>query len=139
MQLANHLIVLSDERRLQLLEPGFEALLSNVVIGSKLVLATRTMMTCLYVSLRLARSFRLPSHRLWCLKMAVFDLLARLISNMPYERFVVYGFWSVLLSTFVASVITVFVDCHPFELYWQIYPNPGEWYGAASPRLQAHH
>lgn len=102
--------VLSDERRLQLTEAGYETLLSNVVIGSKLVLATRTMMTCL----------------LWCLKMAVFDLLARLISNMPYERFVIYGFWSLLLSTFIASVVTVFVDCHPFELYWQIYPNPGE-------------
>lgn len=59
--------------------------------------------------------------------MAVFDLLARLISKMPYERIVVYSFWGALLSTFIASVVTVFADCRPFKLYWQIYPDPGEW------------
>lgn len=67
--------------------------------------------------------------RLWCLKMAVFDLLARIISKMPYERYVVYGFWTLLFSTFIASVITVFVGCRPFERHWQIYPDPGDWYG----------
>lgn len=67
--------------------------------------------------------------RLWCLKMAVFDLLARIISKMPYERYVVYGFWTVLFSTFVASVVTVFVGCQPFDRHWQIYPDPGDWYG----------
>lgn len=69
------------------------------------------------------------STRLWCLKMAVFDLLARIISKMPYERIIVYGFRTVLLTTFVASVITVFVGCRPFERHWQIYPDPGDWYG----------
>ncbi|KAF1928247.1 uncharacterized protein M421DRAFT_157070 [Didymella exigua CBS 183.55] len=102
--------ILPAERRLQLLEPGHEQSASEIVIGSKLVLATRTMLTCL----------------LWCLKMAVFDLLARIISKMPYERTIVYGFWTVLLSTLVASVITVFVGCRPFERHWQIYPDPGD-------------
>ncbi|KAF3009616.1 hypothetical protein E8E13_007064 [Curvularia kusanoi] len=63
---------------------------------------------------------------LWCLKVAVFDLLARLISNMPYERFVVNGFRGILLATFVASVTTVFIGCRPFERHWQIYPDPGD-------------
>lgn len=61
--------------------------------------------------------------------MAVFDLLARIISKMPYERYVAYGFWALLFSTFVASMITVFVGCRPFERHWQIYPDPGNWYG----------
>ncbi|KAF2626693.1 hypothetical protein BU25DRAFT_343408 [Macroventuria anomochaeta] len=102
--------IISAERRLQLLEPEYESSASEVVIGSKLVLATRTMLTCL----------------LWCLKMAVFDLLARLIAKMPYERILVYGFWTALFSTFVASVVTIFIGCRPFERHWQIYPDPGE-------------
>lgn len=46
---ANFTTVLSTERRLQLLEPGYESSATEIVIGSKLVLATRTMLTCLYV------------------------------------------------------------------------------------------
>ncbi|KAF9691273.1 hypothetical protein EKO04_010649 [Ascochyta lentis] len=103
-------VLLLTERRLQLLEPEYQSAASEIVIGSKLVLATRTMLTCL----------------LWCLKMAVFDLFARIIAKMPYERMLVYGFWTVLFSTFVASVATVFVGCHPFERHWQIYPDPGD-------------
>jgi hypothetical protein len=60
--------------------------------------------------------------------MAVFDLLARLIANMPYERILTYGFWTALFSTFVASVVTIFIGCRPFGLHWQINPDPGEWY-----------
>ncbi|UPX19714.1 uncharacterized protein EKO05_0009968 [Ascochyta rabiei] len=102
--------ILSTEHRLQLhLEPEFGSSASEVVIGSKLVLVTRTLLTCL----------------LWCLKMAVFDLLARIIAKMPYERVHVYGLWTVLSLTFVASVVTVFIGCRPFELHWQIYPDPG--------------
>lgn len=63
------------------------------------------------------------------MKMAVFDLLARIIAKMPYERVLVYGFWTVLLTTFVASVATVYVECRPFDRHWQIYPDPGDWYG----------
>jgi hypothetical protein len=64
--------------------------------------------------------------------MAVFDLLARIIAKMPYERIIVYSFWSALFSTLMASIITGFVGCHPFKRYWQIYPDPGDWY---SPSL----
>lgn len=66
--------------------------------------------------------------RLWCLKLAVLDLMARIISKMPYERSIVYGFWTVLFATFVASVTTVYTDCRPFARHWQIHPDPGDWY-----------
>ncbi|OSS46882.1 hypothetical protein B5807_08996 [Epicoccum nigrum] len=102
--------VLSADRRIELLQPGNEASKAQIVIGSKLILATRTMLVCL----------------LWCLKVAVFDLLARLISNMPYERFIKYGFWSVLLATFLASLTTVYLGCRPFKRHWQISPDPGD-------------
>jgi|TARA_R110002003_G_scaffold28_12_gene1601 hypothetical protein len=60
--------------------------------------------------------------------MAVLDLLARLIMKLPFERKMLYGFWAVLLLTFIPSVVTVFAGCQPFALYWQISPDPGEWY-----------
>lgn len=60
--------------------------------------------------------------------MAVLDLLIRLIKKMPFEHKVVYSFWAVLLSTFIASLVSVFVSCRPFKKYWQIHPDPGEWY-----------
>ena len=84
-----------------------------------------------------AEALCLQYDRLWCLKMAVFDLLARLISTLPYERALLYVFWSVLLSTFVASIVTIFVGCHPVERYWQVYPDPGDWYGERISNPQA--
>lgn len=74
-------------------------------------------------------------NRLWCLKMAVFDLLAKLIAKIPYERIIVWGFWIALLSTFVASIVTVFIGCRPLKQHWQIYPDPGDWYANLSSTL----
>lgn len=114
--LANHFLllygstrVLSATRRMELLNPQYAAEAAQIVTGSKLVLATRSLLIC----------------ALWALKMAVLDLLARLIMKMPYERRVLYLFWAALLVTFVASIITTFVGCRPFKRHWQIHPDPG--------------
>ncbi|CAO2652984.1 Nn.00g023950.m01.CDS01 [Neocucurbitaria sp. VM-36] len=114
--LANHFLllygstrILSSQRRIELLDPALHAELYKVVTGSKLVLATRSLLICV----------------LWCLKMAVLDLLARLIMKMPYERKVLYVFWTALAVTFTASIVTVFVECHPLKRHWQINPDPG--------------
>lgn len=53
---------------------------------------------------------------------------------MPYERSIVYGFWTVLFATFVASVTTVYIGCRPFARHWQIHPDPGDWY--VTPELK---
>lgn len=68
---------------------------------------------------------KLTAPSLWSLKMAVLDLLAKLIMKMPYERKVLYVFWTVIGATFIASLVSVFIGCKPFPLHWQIYPNPG--------------
>lgn len=60
--------------------------------------------------------------------MAVLDLLSRMIAKMPFERKLLYFMWAALGTTFVASIVTVFIGCHPFEQYWQIHPDPGKWY-----------
>lgn len=62
---------------------------------------------------------------LWSAKMAVLDLLSRLIMKMPFERKLLYVIWGTLLLTFVASITTVFTSCTPIRRSWQINPNPG--------------
>jgi hypothetical protein len=60
--------------------------------------------------------------------MAVLDLLASLIMRLPFERRLLYSFWAVLFATFVASIVTTFSSCASIRLYWQIDPDPGNWY-----------
>ncbi|KAF2847480.1 hypothetical protein T440DRAFT_491921 [Plenodomus tracheiphilus IPT5] len=114
--LANHFLllygstrILSSEERTLLLQDAYSATASKIVTGSKLVLVTRSLLICV----------------LWALKMAVLDLLGRLILKMPYERKLLYVFWIILATTFLASMATVFVGCSPFRRHWQIYPDPG--------------
>ncbi|KAL6705001.1 hypothetical protein ACN47E_007404 [Coniothyrium glycines] len=113
----NHLLVvygstrtISAAKRIALLNPDNASAAAAVVKGSKLALATRALLTC----------------ALWSLKMAVLDLLSRLIVKMPYERKLLYCIWITLGVTFIASFVTVFVGCQPFERHWQIYPDPGQ-------------
>ncbi|KAH9879479.1 hypothetical protein IAQ61_001297 [Plenodomus lingam] len=115
--LANHFLllygstrVISLEDRSLLLQDAYSKKASKIITGSKLVLVTRSLLMCV----------------LWSLKMAVLDLLGRLIMKMPYERKILYVFWTVLGVTFVVSITTVFVECHPFQRHWQIFPDPGE-------------
>ncbi|KAH7085524.1 hypothetical protein BKA63DRAFT_19450 [Paraphoma chrysanthemicola] len=114
--IANHYLLiygstrtLSNDLRKFLIEGNDDVKLSQKITGSKLVLCTRSVLICI----------------LWSAKMAVLDLLARLIMKLPFERKMLYGFWAVLLATFIPSIVTVFAGCQPFKLYWQISPNPG--------------
>ena len=34
--------------------------------------------------------------------------------------------WGLICVTYVAVVLSTFLECHPFHLYWQIDPNPGQ-------------
>jgi len=34
--------------------------------------------------------------------------------------------WLLIVTTYVAVVLSTFLECHPFRLYWQIDPNPGQ-------------
>ncbi|KAK9415035.1 hypothetical protein SUNI508_10640 [Seiridium unicorne] len=49
-----------------------------------------------------------------------------MISKLPYEQLVVVTLWITLASTFIASVLSVFLECQPFYLYYQINPNAGD-------------
>ena len=51
-----------------------------------------------------------------------------MIRKLPYEHLVLYSYWFVLAATYLAATISIFVECRPFEVYWQINPDPGDWY-----------
>lgn len=33
--------------------------------------------------------------------------------------------WIAIPTTYIAVVLSTFLECHPFKLYWQVEPNPG--------------
>lgn len=108
---------------------GPEDLLAKKIIGSKLVLCTRTLLVCMHVLLcLLACSAANLADSLWTAKMAVLDLLAYIVMRLPFERKLMYFFWAILSTTFVASIVATFSSCSPIRLHWQIEPNPGDWY-----------
>ena len=58
--------------------------------------------------------------------MVVLDLCRRMIRKIPREFTILYTFWTVLACTYAAATIAIFVECRPFERYWQLSPDPGE-------------
>ncbi|KAH7394294.1 hypothetical protein BKA66DRAFT_411034 [Pyrenochaeta sp. MPI-SDFR-AT-0127] len=101
--------VLSNKDRANLSSLGEEKI-NWLILNSKLNLVSRCVLNSM----------------LWSLKMVVLDLLRRMIRKLPHEYTILYCYWSVLALTYVASNISVFVECHPFERYWQLSPNPGD-------------
>ena len=51
-------------------------------------------------------------------------VLQRLLQGLK-SPMVVRLFWATLAVTFIISFIVTFVECHPFQLYWQVVPDPG--------------
>ncbi|KAM0340498.1 hypothetical protein ACHAPU_010486 [Fusarium lateritium] len=80
-------------------------------IGSGLVLASRIFYAA----------------TLWVLKFAVLEFLHRL-TRATWERAwqrSLYVIRVILGATFVAVVISDFVECRPYRHYWQVLPDPG--------------
>lgn len=64
--------------------------------------------------------------RLWILKYAIFEFFRRLNVNWKrsYEVSLVFV-RAVLITTFIAVVISDLAECQPFSHYWQVLPDPG--------------
>ncbi|TKX25276.1 hypothetical protein C1H76_2509 [Elsinoe australis] len=99
---------LSDAERPKIL-PGSQKY-DEIVMGSKITLISRTMLNCL----------------LWCLKMAVLDMVFKLIRKLRYEKLVYWSFIAILAATWIAAMLGTFLGCRPVSLYWQVNPNPGK-------------
>ncbi|KAK6351495.1 hypothetical protein TWF718_004655 [Orbilia javanica] len=83
--------------------------LDKIVLCSKLNLPGRFSLTTL----------------LWCLKLTVLDFLRRIIRRMAWEKPIIWTFSIVLAITYIAASVSVFIECRPFELWWQVDPDPG--------------
>lgn len=95
-----------------------------------------------------AKSHYFDSHNLETLKVgSILALIARLLDTtfywlqtslllLFYSRiFEVRAHWITILIriswialplTYIAVVLATFLECHPFKLYWQVEPNPGQ-------------
>ncbi|KAM5371311.1 hypothetical protein ACJZ2D_008009 [Fusarium nematophilum] len=78
-------------------------------IGSKLTITSR----CFFNSF------------LWLQKLVLLDVYRRLLLGFRYERYIMMVFSAVLSVTWVAVIVVIFCECHPFHLYWQVVPDPG--------------
>lgn len=64
---------------------------------------------------------------LWTLKGAILEFLRRLTDltwEKAHQTTLVAIRW-ILVSTFIAVIISDLVECHPFHHYWQVVPDPG--------------
>ncbi|KAH7142934.1 hypothetical protein B0J13DRAFT_444982 [Dactylonectria estremocensis] len=62
---------------------------------------------------------------LWIQKFVLLDVYRRLLLGLRYERHIMILFLTVLSVTWVAVIVIIFSECHPFHLYWQVVPDPG--------------
>ncbi|KAK0391168.1 hypothetical protein NLU13_0669 [Sarocladium strictum] len=85
--------------------------LREVSIASGLVLATRIFYAA----------------SLWILKYAILEFFERLLGTTwarSYRISLIAVRWT-LIATFIAVVISTLAECHPFDHYWQVLPDPG--------------
>jgi hypothetical protein len=70
---------------------------------------------------------KLTLYSLWILKFAVLEFLHRL-TRATWERSwqrSLYVIRVILGATFVAVLLSDFVECRPYKHYWQVVPDPG--------------
>jgi len=78
-------------------------------IGSKLTLAVRAVY----------------NNYAWLQKGVVMFLYKRMFHALPWMDRPMKIYWFILFATFVVAQVTLFTECHPFYLYWQVLPGPG--------------
>ncbi|QBZ63072.1 hypothetical protein PoMZ_11965, partial [Pyricularia oryzae] len=80
------------------------------IIGSQIQIAGWTMYSTL----------------IWSLKLSMLFFYMRLVEGLGrrYRVRIYVGFFLVI-STFLSTILTIFLGCRPFRNYWQISPDPG--------------
>lgn len=52
-------------------------------------------------------------------------LYHRILSGFQYARTIMKIHWVILGVSYIVIQVVTFTDCRPFELYWQVVPDPG--------------
>ncbi|KAI1114883.1 hypothetical protein F5Y14DRAFT_450502 [Nemania sp. NC0429] len=60
---------------------------------------------------------------LWSLKMAVLDMLKTLLRKIRCERMILGVMYTALASTFLATILSVYLECNDFKLNWTLFPD----------------
>ncbi|KPM36929.1 hypothetical protein AK830_g9632 [Neonectria ditissima] len=99
---------MTDDQRLALSPSDREYELR--VIGSKIQVAGWTTYSAL----------------IWSLKLSMLFFYTRLTDGLgrPYRIRIHIGF-VLVIATFIATILAIFLGCRPFNKYWQISPDPG--------------
>ncbi len=50
-----------------------------------------------------------------------------MLDGLPWPRHIMNFYWFFLAVTYLVVQSVTFVECHPFYLYWQVMPDPGEY------------
>lgn len=82
---------------------------SRLKTGSILVLLARVLLTGV----------------LWLQICLLLLFYSRITSGITWADRLTKVAWITALLTFVAIVLSTFLECHPIELYWQVEPSPG--------------
>ncbi|KAI1179033.1 hypothetical protein F4777DRAFT_575384 [Nemania sp. FL0916] len=60
---------------------------------------------------------------LWSMKMAVLDMLDAFLRQLQCKRQMIWLMHTVLALTFIASILSVFLECQELKLNWTLFPH----------------
>ncbi|KAF5636726.1 integral membrane protein PTH11 [Fusarium tjaetaba] len=72
---------------------------------------------------------------LWVIKSALCAFYFRLTAGLTGYKTRIYIGFGFIASTYVAIVCCILFSCHPFNRFWQIYPDPGNFCHPALSKL----
>ncbi|KAK5632777.1 hypothetical protein RRF57_008491 [Xylaria bambusicola] len=87
--------------------PLTDAEVSGLVLAGKLMVVTRISIVVV----------------LWSLKMSVLDMLNTLLQAVRCKQSGIRLMYVILAMTFSASILSIFLECQPFELNWTLFPD----------------
>ncbi|KAI1122464.1 hypothetical protein F5Y10DRAFT_271026 [Nemania abortiva] len=80
---------------------------SNLILAGKLMVAARVAIVVV----------------LWSLKMAVLDMLRPFLRRLRWDRQALWFMYPVVALTFIASILSVFLECQDLRLNWTLFPD----------------
>ncbi|KAF4547886.1 Hypothetical protein D9617_34g040660 [Elsinoe fawcettii] len=62
----------------------------------------------------------------WSQSVVLLLLYGRLVSHVKWSGKAIWATWIFILVSYLAVVVTIFLECTPFSRYWQVNPSPGQ-------------
>ncbi|GAM82392.1 hypothetical protein ANO11243_003710 [Dothideomycetidae sp. 11243] len=91
-------------------QPFSAAKLAHVKTGTVLSLTTRLLETSFW----------------WLQTVLLLLLYRRLVAHIAWTKLAAKATWVFLGISYLGVVVTIFTECHPLHLYWQVSPPPGK-------------